>query len=160
MTPAELREDVGVELEALEAIVQELLSLQADVADREPTVREQTAAAAFLAQFYTGVEHILKRISAYHNVPVPTGETWHVDLFRRFCAPAHPRLPMLFDASLEVALAPYRRFRHVALHSYGFQLEWSRMVEGVAAVENVFARITAKLTEYLRRIESSGPTQG
>jgi hypothetical protein len=31
---------VGVELEALEAIVQELLSLQADVADREPTVRE------------------------------------------------------------------------------------------------------------------------
>ena len=64
MTPAELREDVGVELEALEAIVQELLSLQADVADREPTVREQTAAAAFLAQFYTGVENILKRISA------------------------------------------------------------------------------------------------
>jgi hypothetical protein len=66
---------VGVELEALEAIVQELLSLQADVADREPTVREQTATAAFLAQFYTGVENILKRISAYHNVPVPTGET-------------------------------------------------------------------------------------
>jgi len=123
VTPAELREDVGVELEALAAIVQELLSLQADVADREPTVREQTAAAAFLAQFYTGVENILKRISAYHNVPVPTGETWHVDLFRRFCAPAHPPLPMLFDASLEGVLAPYRRFRHVALHSYGFQLK-------------------------------------
>jgi hypothetical protein len=160
VTPAELREDVSVELEALEAIVQELLALQADVADREPTVREQTAAAAFLAQFYTGVENILKRISAYHHVPVPTGETWHVDLFRRFCAPAYPRLPVLFDASLEVALAPYRRFRHVALHSYGFQLEWSRMVEGVAAVDNVFAQITAKLTEYLRRIERSGHTTG
>ena len=160
MTPAELREDVGVELETLEAIVQELLSLQADVADREPTVREQTAAAAFLAQFYTGVENILKRISAYHKVPVPTGETWHVDLFRRFCAPAHPRLPVLFDASLAVALAPYRRFRHVAWHSYGFQLEWSRMVEGVAAVDNVFAQITAQLTEYLRTIESSGPPKG
>jgi len=38
VTPAELREDVGIELEAREAIVQELLSLQADVADREPTV--------------------------------------------------------------------------------------------------------------------------
>jgi hypothetical protein len=69
-------------------------------------------------------------------------------------------LPVLFDASLEAALAPYRRFRHVALHSYGFQLEWSRMVEGVAAVENVFAQITAKLTEYLRIIERSGHTQG
>jgi len=160
VTPAELREDIGVELEALAAIVQELLALQVDVADREPTVREQTAAAAFLAQFYTGVENILKRISAYHNVPVPTGETWHVDLFRRFCVPAYPRLPVLFDASLEVALAPYRRFRHVALHSYGFQLEWSHMVEGVAAVENVFAQITAKLTQYLRLIESFGHTKG
>jgi hypothetical protein len=160
VTPAELREDVGVELEALKAIVQELISLQADVADRAPTVREQTAAAAFLAQFYTGVENILKRISAYHNVPLPTGETWHVDLFRRFCSPAHPRLPALFDASLEVALAPYRRFRHVVLHSYGFQLEWSRMAEGVAAVENVFAQITAKLTEYLRIIERSEHAKG
>jgi antitoxin ParD1/3/4 len=61
VTPAELREDVGIELEALEAIVQELLSLQADVVNRDPTVREQTAAAAFLAQFYNGVENILKR---------------------------------------------------------------------------------------------------
>ena len=111
MTPAELREDVVVELEALEAIVQELLSLQADVVNRDPTVREQTAAAAFLAQFYNGVENILKRISVYHNVPLPTGETWHVDLFRRFCAPSYPPLPVLFDASLEAALAPYRRFR-------------------------------------------------
>ena len=38
MTPAELREDVGVELEALEAIVQELMSLQADVANPANTL--------------------------------------------------------------------------------------------------------------------------
>jgi hypothetical protein len=160
VTPAELREDVVVELEALEAIVQELLSLQADVINREPTVREQTAAAAFLAQFYNGVENILKRISVYHNVPLPTGETWHVDLFRRFCAPSYPPLPVLFDTSLEAALAPYRRFRHVAWHSYGFQLEWSRMAEGVATADIVFAQITAILTEYLRMLERSEHAQG
>ena len=34
------------------------------------------------------------------------------------------------------------------------------MVEGVAAVDNVFAQLTAKLTEYLRLIESSGHTKG
>jgi hypothetical protein len=101
LTPAELCEDVAVELEAMAATVQELVALQADVAERVPTVREQTAAAAFLAQFYNGVENILKRLSHYHNVPLPTGETWHVDLFRRFCSPPHPPLPALFDASLE-----------------------------------------------------------
>ena len=85
MKPAELREEIAVELEALKATVNELLALQEDVAEREPTVREKTAAAAFLAQFYNGVENILKRISSYHNVPLPTGDTWHIDLFERFC---------------------------------------------------------------------------
>ena len=105
MTSADLRVDVAVVLVALETTVQELVALQADIADRTPTVREQTAAAAFLAQFYNGLENILKRISHYHHVPLPTGDTWHVDLFRRFCSPPHPPLPVLFDASLEAALA-------------------------------------------------------
>lgn len=153
MTPAELCEVVAVELGALEATVQELVELHADVANRDVTVREQTAAAAFLAQFYNGVENILKRLSHYHDVPLPMGETWHVDLFRRFCSPSHPPLPALFDASLEATLAPYRRFRHVAFHSYGFQLEWSRMAEGVANIDNVFAQFKVKLADYLRMME-------
>jgi hypothetical protein len=86
---AELGEEIGVELEALEAAASELLALRQDIAHREPTVREKNAAAAFLAQFYTGIDNILKRISRYHGVPLPSGETWHVDLFERFCPPAH-----------------------------------------------------------------------
>ena len=153
MTPAELREEIAVELEALATTVNELVTLHQDVADREPTVREKTAAAAFLAQFYNGLENILKRISTYHNVPLPTGETWHVELFRRFCVPPHPALPGLFDASLAATLAPYRRFRHVVFHSYGFQLEWQRMAEGIVHVADLFAEITARLTTYLRTLD-------
>jgi hypothetical protein len=119
---------------------------------REPTVREKTAAAAFLAQFYSGIENILKRISRYHNVPLPTGETWHVDLFQRFCPPSYPDLPVLFDEDLASALAPYRRFRHVAFHGYGFQLDWSRMAEGVANVQDVFSQLKATLADYLATI--------
>lgn len=65
MSPVELREEIAVELEPMEMTVKELLSLQRDVAHREPTVRENTAAAAFLAQFYNGLENILKRISHF-----------------------------------------------------------------------------------------------
>lgn len=93
MNPAELREEIAIELEAIEITVKELLALQQDVADREPTVRENTAAAAFLAQFYNGLENILKRISYFHNIPMPIGENWHVELFQRFSAPAYPALP-------------------------------------------------------------------
>jgi hypothetical protein len=131
-----------------------LLALQEDVARRQPTIREKTAAAAFLAQFYTDIENILKRISRYHGVPLPSGETWHVDLFQRFCSPSHPDLPELFDEALASALAPYRRFRHVAFHGYGFQLDWDRMSEGVATVQDVFTRLEACLSEYLESVDA------
>jgi len=153
LTFEELEEEIAVELEALESTVSELLSLQGDVASREPTVREKTAAAAFLAQFYNGVENILKRISRYHNVTIPSGETWHVDLFQQYCSPIKPDLPTLLDKPMSSALAPYRRFRHVAFHGYGFQLEWERMAEGVAMIQNVFSQLKSQLSDYLESIK-------
>jgi len=150
----ELREEIAVELEAMETTVNELRALQQDVAGREPTIREKTAAAAFLAQFYNGAENILKRISRYHNVPLPTGGAWHISLFQRFCPPSHPDLPALFDKNLASALAPFRRFRHVAFHGYGFQLDWSRMSEGIVSVPGAFTQFKASLADYL---ENLGP---
>ncbi len=84
MKVEELREEIAIELESLDVTVQELLAVRNDVAMREPTVREKTAAAAFLAQFYSGIENVLKRISSFHHIPLQTGDTWHVDLFKRF----------------------------------------------------------------------------
>lgn len=152
MKPEELRQEIAIEIEALEATANELIALLRDVNDQEPTVREKAAAAAFLAQFYNGIENALKRISRYNDVPLPTGETWHVDLFRRFCSPSYPGLPVLFDESLAATLAPYRRFRHVAFRSYGFQLDWSRMAEGVANIQEVFEQLKRSLSEYIETI--------
>ncbi len=157
MTSAELHEAVTIQLEAMTIIVNELLALQAEVMGREPTLREKTAAAAFLAQFYNGLENILKRISVYYSVPLPVGETWHVELFRRFCAPSYPLLPALFDATLAAALAPYRRFRHVVFHGYSFQLEWPRMVEGIGQVGGLFVAITDTLVGYLQTLDVASP---
>jgi hypothetical protein len=133
--------------------VGELVALREDVSGREPTVREKAAAAAFLAQFYNGVENILKRTCSYFDVPLPTGEAWHVGLFRLFCSPSHPDLPLLLDENLASDLAPFRRFRHVALHSYGFQLDWSRMSEGVARVDSVLGRFKASLGGFLDALD-------
>ena len=149
MNHGEFGEEIAVEIEALARTVGELHTLQRDIALRAPTVREKAAAAAFLAQFYNGIENILKRVSRYHNIPLPTGETWHVELFTRFCSPSYPGLPILFDDALASALAPYRRFRHVAFHGYAFQLDWNRMAGGVARVERVFGRVSASIAAYL-----------
>ncbi len=55
---------------------------------------------------------------------------------------------------LAADLAPYRRFRHVVFHSYGFQLDWSRMTEGASNVEGVFLRLKTRLDDYLRSLST------
>ena len=133
MTAEELKAEIAVEFDSLQQVVNELEALRRDVASREPTVREKTAAAAFLAQFYAGIENVLKRLSRFHGVELPVGENWHLHLFKSFCVPNQPPLPALFDDALAQQLAPFCRFRHVVRHGYGFQIEWDRMREGKSA---------------------------
>lgn len=152
MTVDELREEINIELELIAETLREIVSLRDDVEGREPTVREKTAAASFMAQFYSGIENILKRISRFQSVPLPTGETWHIELFKRFRSPSFKGLPILFDESLALAIAPYRKFRHVVFHGYGFQLDWNRMKDGVENIETVFERFKENLLRYLRTI--------
>ncbi len=78
-----------------------------------------------------------------------------IDLFKHFCKPAHEPLPTLFDEALEAALAPFRKFRHVFFHGYGFHIEWDRMHEGVATVDKVLMRFKARLHEWLETLESN-----
>jgi len=149
---AELKEEIAIEIQILENTVHELTILNADVSGKEPTVREKTAAAAFLAQFYGGIENVLKRISKYHNVLLPTGDTWHVELFKQFCAQSKGVLPILFDSALERSLVPFRKFRHVVFHGYGFQMDWDRMKIGVDEVEDIFNRFRKEIEAYLHRV--------
>jgi hypothetical protein len=149
MISKSLHEEISIELELMEKIVHEVASLIEDVSGRPTTVRERTAGAAFLAQFYGGIENILKRIHRYYNVPLPVGETWHLDLFRRFCEPGHNALPMLFDKKLASLLSPFRKFRHVVHHGYGFQIEWDSMAEGLYSLESVFRDLSVVFESFL-----------
>jgi hypothetical protein len=148
----ELKAEIAIEFDALRQVVSELEALRSDVSGREPTVRERTAAAAFLAQFYSGIENILKRLSRFHGVELPAGENWHLDLFKRFCAPGQSPLPVLFNEALASQIGPFRRFRHVVHHGYGFQIEWDRMREGVDHVADVMVNFRERVQAHLETI--------
>ena len=152
MKSEELREEINIEMELIETTLKELLALYKEISDREPTVREKTAAAAFLAQFYGGIENILKRISRFYNIHLPTGDAWHIDLFKRFCEPSYKSLPAIFDESLSLDMASFRKFRHVVYHGYGFQLDWDRMKEGIGTIDAVYQRFKARLLVYLKTL--------
>jgi hypothetical protein len=118
-------------------------------------VREKTAAGAFLAQFYGGVENILKRIGRFHGIAMPRGDTWHLDLFNMFSDPPTPPLPILLDKELKAGLTPFRKFRHVVHHGYGFQLEWELMLPGIKAIEAIFQKLKAVIIAYLSNLENA-----
>lgn len=111
-----------------------------------------TAAGAFLAQFYAGIENILKRLCRFHGIELPAGESWHIELFQWFCQPPRQPLPMLFDADLSRRLSPFRKFRHVVYHGYGFQLDWSRMQEGINQTDAVFSNLRQNIDRVLRAL--------
>lgn len=112
MKPNELAEQIDIEFEAIQLSVDELSSLRDDVSSREPTVRELAAAGLFLANFYNGIENVLKRVCRFHEVDIPSGSDWHVELAKAFCDPPREGLPLLLDVELADDLAPFRQFRH------------------------------------------------
>lgn len=146
-----LKKEIALQLEMLDYTVQEIVLLRSDLGGKEPNRREIAAAAAFLADFYAGIENILKRISLFHNVELPVGDNWHVELFARFCTPGYPGLPVLIEEDLKGPLAAYRRFRHVVHHGYVLQLQWSRMAEGVQSIDQVYQNFKAKLQTILQQ---------
>ena len=154
MTIQDLKEEVGLELELMEVVIEELSALSKDVGPGEPTLRDKTAAGGFLAQFYNGVENILKRISHYHRIALPIGDTWHIELFKRFCSPSYTPLPELFDETLAAELAPYRRFRHVVHHGYGSQLSWDHMVDGVKGAGTAFSHFKSRVKDYIETLKA------
>lgn len=154
MNIEELQEEITLELDWLQTTVNEVLSLGKEIGNAEPTIREKTAAAAFLSQFYNGLENILKRICRFHEVSLPHGDTWHIDLFQYFCNPPRQPLPEFFDRSLAHELIPFRKFRHVFHHGYSFQLDWKPIKEGIGGIDCLFKKLRKKIIDYLEYLES------
>jgi hypothetical protein len=170
MKPANLREEAETELENLRLVCEEVQKLLADTQGREPTVRERTVAGAFLAQYYNGVENILKRFIKIRAGAMPAGDAWHITLAQMFLSGSGSGMPVLFTAEQFAILALYRRCRHAVRNSYGheFKLEqtgprsgslaWSAaLVRGVGPpgfVTNLELPALGRYHEQLSKLES------
>lgn len=154
MNVNELKDQIAIEFESIERTLGEVRSLCRDLAHRDPVPREVAAGGLFLANFYNGVENVLKRVWLFHGLPLPSGEAWHVELFKGFCHPVRGALPCLLDPALEADLAPFRRFRHVVFHAYGVRLRWDHMRPGLEAAGGIFHRFKARVEGYLQTLET------
>lgn len=80
------------------------------------------------------------------------GENWHLDLLQALLPAGQPPLPALFDEDLERQLGPFRRFRHVVHHGYGFQIDWERMREGLIEVCAILAAFRSRVAAHVEAL--------
>lgn len=161
--------EVGMEkspILALKGLVEDELRALARVAERmgevlktlsdEPNQFELRGIAAYLHEFYTGVESILDRIATWLDEEIPRGEAWHGELLNQMASEREGVRPAILDDSLRACLREYLKFRHFFRHAYGHELSWVKMRPLAVGMEDALARLERRLREFFATLVRPG----
>ena len=91
-----------------------------------PDFIELNAIASILHSYYCGIESIFNMIYKASYGKTLTGNMWHSDLFTDMFAKTDKHSAVL-PQELFVPLKEYLGFRHVFRHSYGYELDWTKL---------------------------------
>ncbi len=142
-------EQIRAEIENVEETIR---NLDEAMSRKEKTVVELAAIAAFLHNFYNGVENILKQHLGLRNIRIPKSENWHKDLLNQAAANG------IVTSNLCDELYEYLSFRHFFVHAYGFMLEEAHLevlAEHVPDVWKQFLAETKKGIPHSNRTENT-----
>jgi len=99
-----------------ENVEKTLADLAEALARQEKQTVELAAIGAFLHNFYSGIENILKQISRDRGTVIPDGPSWHKDLLDAAATAG------IVSQSVADDLYEYLAFRHFFVHAYTFML--------------------------------------
>ena len=148
MLLSELRQEIAIEANSIRQTLADLAIALQEAGGNPLSATQRTAAAAYMAQCYTGVENVLKRILRYCDVRLPTGGDWHIALLKLFRIGAR-QVPSLIDDTLFAALSDLRRFRHVVIHRYGFTLDSETVLLKGKDADAVLSKFFIAVEQYL-----------
>jgi hypothetical protein len=132
-----LIDEIKIELSSMKIISKDIKTLIQEVGENQPTNIHKTALGGMAAQFYNGIENILKRILKYNKINLPTGENWHLDLIDKFSDESKEILPLKFNEEMISKFNDYRRFRHYFFHGYSHNLNWDILKSGVEDIQTL-----------------------
>ena len=150
MNPERLKLEILIELKEMSIVIDDINLLMKETDLTTPSNIQKAATSSLVAQFYTGIENILKRISKYYNFNIPKSDNWHIELFERFCEPNELNLPVLFDNFLREELVNYRKFRHFVFHGYSNKITWERLLSGIKNINEVFTKFKESINTYIK----------
>lgn len=147
-TIARLRADIAEERRALARCTDDL----ADATRRlvaTPSDRAALVLAAFaLHGWYTGFESIAERVVRQLDASIPTGDRWHRELLSQISVEVPGVRPPVVPRALIGDLAALLGFRHFFRHSYGIDLDVTRLELERIRLERIAPSVATSLDGF------------
>ncbi len=118
-----LQSEIDQEVSFLEALLQELKTLELRLTYKKVSNLDLRAADSILHDFYNGVENIFRRVAQELDGGLPAGEDWHKQLLIDMSLKIKGVRPPLISEDVKLKLQRFLGFRHVFRNIYGFHLE-------------------------------------
>ena len=143
-----LKQDILYEQRQIDTVISKMKEIGEDITDVK-----RAALAAYLMNFYNGIENIMKRCAKEYYKKMPKGDDWHKELLRKSCAGNGGKRP-LFSEEIVDRLYDYLTFRHLFIHGYGFKLKWEEMKSLVDDIDELWGKIKEQLAAFVSGIET------
>jgi len=148
-----LKTRIEDEMMALEQNFQTLNELLKQV-ETIPEIALIPALSSYICDFYTACERISERVAVTLDGGMPKTENWHEQLLLQMAEIGGENRPPLWQGSLLLQLNDYRKFRHLARHSYNIQLRKERVLELAKQLELIMEKIKIAIALFNQWLES------
>lgn len=149
----ETREEIQTELEMMTQTIGRLQDLMCVIGDQEPSDHQMAAVGAYLANYYNGVENILKRLVQSFEANLPSGANWHAELLFMFQEGNAKALAPIINAEMFKELKNYLAFRHLFVHGYAIVLKWDRLRPNAENAPKLFAAFSLRIRDFQSQYE-------
>ena len=135
-----LKQRIQAELENIDEIFKEM-PLHSSLP--RLSMLELAGVAAFLHNFYNGIENILKQIFVSQKISVPEGQSWHKDLLEKAVKEE------IISEECKSHLGQYLAFRHFFSHSYALDLYPEKMEPLVENSQKLYSIFKNDINKFL-----------
>ena len=107
------------------------------------TELELAGVAAFLHNYYNGIENILKQIFFSKKIEIPQGESWHRDILLQAVN------KNIISKSIAEDLKKFLSFRHFFSHAYALDLCPEKMEPIVDSTSATFTKLKNEIEKLI-----------